>query len=272
MSREAGNCTRFEIMQYFSTISRLNQTVQWLVLISSWSKAMKNKAGLSLCTKQYQWWQPPQTQGSFDYGLSQWETTLQCKVVSHWMNPYHELWSVTRDQAPLFVYLCFSLFYITWPAEGGRSRNFQWLSRKNQTVNTLMSCCMPGSLTSGFLWSRWRGKRSRHSWPMRSPQFCVSGKRPIARLSPWCHVVFIMATDLKICKFAVTQHHWCIDTISTGTQSTQWQKIPRDLLNDVKPLYLMPLLSYTSLQEYVLKRACFHLGLGIGTGRDKSAT
>ena len=37
--------------------------------------------------------------------------------------------------------------------------------------------CMPGSLTSGFLWSRWRGKRSRHSRRMRNPQFYVSGKR-----------------------------------------------------------------------------------------------
>ena len=36
-----------------------------------------------------------------------------------------------------------------------------------------------GSLTNGFLWSRWRGKRSRHSRCMRNPQFCVSGKRPI---------------------------------------------------------------------------------------------
>ena len=40
--------------------------------------------------------------------------------------------------------------------------------------------CMPGSLTSGFLWSRWRGKRSRHSRRMRNLQFYVSGKRPIA--------------------------------------------------------------------------------------------
>ena len=39
--------------------------------------------------------------------------------------------------------------------------------------------CMPGSLTSGFLWSQWRGKRSRHSRCMRNPQFHVSGKRPI---------------------------------------------------------------------------------------------
>ena len=37
---------------------------------------------------------------------------------------------------------------------------------------------MPGSLTSGFLWSRWRGKRSRHSRRMHNPQFYVSGKRP----------------------------------------------------------------------------------------------
>ena len=45
--------------------------------------------------------------------------------------------------------------------------------------------CMPESLTSGFLWSRWRGKRSRHSWRMRNPQFYVSGKRPKQPMSPW---------------------------------------------------------------------------------------
>ena len=44
-----------------------------------------------------------------------------------------------------------------------------------------VSWCMPGSLTSGLLWSRWRGKRSRHSRRMRNPQFYVSGKRPIYR-------------------------------------------------------------------------------------------
>ena len=37
---------------------------------------------------------------------------------------------------------------------------------------------MPGSLTSSFLWSRWRGKRPRHSRRMRNPQHCVSDKRP----------------------------------------------------------------------------------------------
>ena len=39
--------------------------------------------------------------------------------------------------------------------------------------------CMPGSLTSSFLWSRWRGQRSRHSRRMHNPKFFVSGKRPM---------------------------------------------------------------------------------------------
>ena len=47
---------------------------------------------------------------------------------------------------------------------------------------THVSLCMPGSLTSGFLWSRWRGKRSRHSRRMRNPQFYVSGKRFMGEL------------------------------------------------------------------------------------------
>ena len=37
------------------------------------------------------------------------------------------------------------------------------------TCVTQVPWCMPGSLTSGFLLSRWRGKRSRHSQPMRNP-------------------------------------------------------------------------------------------------------
>ena len=47
------------------------------------------------------------------------------------------------------------------------------------TCVTHVLWCMPGSLTSIFLWSRWRGKRSRHSQRMRNPQCCVSGKRPV---------------------------------------------------------------------------------------------
>ena len=48
------------------------------------------------------------------------------------------------------------------------------------TYVTQESWCMPGSLTSGFLWSRWWGERSRHSRRMRNPQFYVSGKRTMA--------------------------------------------------------------------------------------------
>ena len=45
------------------------------------------------------------------------------------------------------------------------------------TCVTHVLWCMPGSLTSGFPWSRWRGKRSRHSRCMRNPQFYIFGKR-----------------------------------------------------------------------------------------------
>ena len=42
---------------------------------------------------------------------------------------------------------------------------------------------MPGSLACGFLWSRWLGKRSRHSLRMRNSQFYVSGKRSVLIVS-----------------------------------------------------------------------------------------
>ena len=47
------------------------------------------------------------------------------------------------------------------------------------TCVTHVPWCMPGSLTSGFLWSRGPGKRSQHSRRMRNRQFYVSGKRPM---------------------------------------------------------------------------------------------
>ena len=47
------------------------------------------------------------------------------------------------------------------------------------TCVTHVPWCMSGSLTSDFLWSLWRGKRSWHSQRMRNPQFCVSVKRPM---------------------------------------------------------------------------------------------
>ena len=38
--------------------------------------------------------------------------------------------------------------------------------------------CVAGILSSGFLWSRWRGKRARLSRRMSNQQICTSGKRP----------------------------------------------------------------------------------------------
>ena len=46
---------------------------------------------------------------------------------------------------------------------------------------TCVPWCMPGLLTSGFLWGWWLGKRSRHSRRMRNPQSYVSGRRPVHR-------------------------------------------------------------------------------------------
>ena len=48
------------------------------------------------------------------------------------------------------------------------------------TCVTHVPWCMLGSLTSGFLWSRWRGKRSRYSRRIHNPRFYVSGKRRAA--------------------------------------------------------------------------------------------
>ena len=53
------------------------------------------------------------------------------------------------------------------------------------TCVTHVPWCMPGSLTSGFHWSLWRGKRSRHSRRMRNPQLYVS----VEALGCWVHMV-----------------------------------------------------------------------------------
>ena len=45
--------------------------------------------------------------------------------------------------------------------------------------------CMPGSLTSGFLWSRWRGKRPEHPRRMCNPQFYATGYKPNSGRQKW---------------------------------------------------------------------------------------
>ena len=47
------------------------------------------------------------------------------------------------------------------------------------TCITARAWCIPRLLTSGYLRSRWQGKRSRNSRRTRNPQFYVSRKKPI---------------------------------------------------------------------------------------------
>ena len=78
-----------------------------------------------------------------------------------------------------------------------------WISYPNKHHGTCETH-LPGPLTSGFLWSRWRRKRSRHSRRMRKPPFCVSGKRPMREMClPWrIHHFANPATKIKTSNFA----------------------------------------------------------------------
>ena len=64
------------------------------------------------------------------------------------------------------------------------------------TCVTLVPWCMLGSLTSSFLWSRWRGKPSRQSQRMCNQQFYISGKRSIAVFFQQLH--FWLVTFWKV--------------------------------------------------------------------------
>ena len=90
------------------------------------------------------------------------------------------------------------------------------------TCVTHVPWCMTGSLTSGFLWSWWRGNRSRHSRRVRNPKFYVSGKRPI---------------DL------VWKHRFCVWLIVIRSPKI-WKKMPlcgwdiAPLLKELCPIYV----------------------------------
>ena len=99
------------------------------------------------------------------------------------------------------------------------------------TCMTHVPWCMPGSPTSGFLWSRWRGKRFSHSRRMRNPQFCVSGKRltlctiSLGRYIPLCVPGKLLAGFRK--SFKLSQVHVRSDDIfiilrASTQQGTNW--------------------------------------------------
>ena len=88
------------------------------------------------------------------------------------------------------------------------------------TCLTHVPGCMPGSLTSGFLWSRWHGKRSRHSQRMRNPRFYESGERPMEH---WFDRTAVVGNDpymrwngeqwlWSACMICHCQHAWWTHT------------------------------------------------------------
>ena len=64
----------------------------------------------------------------------------------------------------------------------------------HDTCVTHVPWCIPGSLTSGVLWTLWRGKRSRHSRHMRYLQLDLSCKRPIGHCELW-HLISDIVFD-----------------------------------------------------------------------------
>ena len=92
-------------------------------------------------------------------------------------------------QGPLSRYVKLRVAHA--PGMPGRFSPPPWISDTGMhhgTCVTHVPWCMPGSLISGFLWSWWRGKRSRR---MRNPQLYVSGKRPMGNKYLWCSAYFV---------------------------------------------------------------------------------
>ena len=100
------------------------------------------------------------------------------------------------------------------------------------TCVTHVPWCMPGSLTSSFIWSRWMGKSSRHSKRNHNPQFYVSGMRPIIVMShamrysckelnpaafPLAYRMFDHVTEAISQSSAITMHH------SFASMSAWWR-------------------------------------------------
>ena len=63
---------------------------------------------------------------------------------------------------------------------------------------THLPWCMSGSITSGFLWSQWRGKRSRYSRCMRNPQFYVYVKVFHPKCRPYQNEVIFCMMKLHV--------------------------------------------------------------------------
>ena len=97
------------------------------------------------------------------------------------------------------------------------------------TCVTHLPWCMPGSLTRGFLWIRWRGKRSRHSRRIRNPLIFLSGKRStgllFSRFTYPTRIICMMFQDLSLVvrtafgALGQTFAPLCWSTFDNGTQN-----------------------------------------------------
>ena len=97
--------------------------------------------------------------------------------------------------------------------------------------------CMLGLLTSSFLWSRWRGKCSRHPQRMRNPQFYVSGKKPMtltgSDMNVWSIWIWPYLVRWTHIKYKIDIFIWNLWQGGGGQCVTAWFYVD---LEDSKPL------------------------------------
>ena len=103
-----------------------------------------------------------------------WILMSRCPPVTPYM-------AVSRYYGPLAKYVKLRVLHaLGMPETFSPPTRVSGPDMHHGTCVTHVPWCIPGLLTSGFLWSRWRGKHSRHSRHIHNPRFYVSGKRPIS--------------------------------------------------------------------------------------------
>ena len=121
--------------------------------------------------------------------LSLWITlSVNCDIIVVFVLIFH-IGVVRTTHGPLARYVKFRVAHA--PGMPGTFSPPPRVSNPDMHHGTCVThapWCMLGSLTSGFLWSRWREKCSRHSRRMLSPQIYVSGKRHMKKWW-WCRYV-----------------------------------------------------------------------------------
>ena len=115
-----------------------------------------------------------------------WPSKLVVTITILTLSLWHDIcghivvWKSTAGHGPLARYVKLRVVHAP-----GMPETISPLSRvsdsdmHHRTCVTHVPWYIPGLLIMGFLWSRWRGKRSRHSRCICNSQIYVSGKRPM---------------------------------------------------------------------------------------------